>query len=57
MQALIPFSKCNDLSAVDVVRRADVLELARSWMTRALKVAVKKPLWLHIIRRPEWKLY
>lgn len=54
--ALVPFSKCGDLNADQMVRRLDVLELARRWMTRALKVAVKKPLWIHILRRPEWKL-
>ena len=55
--ALTPFSKSSDLDGDQIIRRADVLELARHWMTRAIKVAVKKPLWLHIVRRPEWRLY
>ena len=55
--ALVPFSKCKGLDADQIIRRADVLELARHWVTRAIKVAVKKPLWLHILRREDWKLY
>lgn len=49
-----PFSQCNE--ETDMIRRADVLELVRHWMTRAIKVAVKKPLWLHILRRENWRL-
>lgn len=55
--ASTPFSKCDALDGDQIVRRADVLELARYWMTRAIKIAVKKPLWLHIVRCPEWRLY
>lgn len=54
--ALTPYSKIHNLDVDQKLRRDKILELVRHWATRALRVKVKKPLWVHILCRPRWRL-
>lgn len=48
--------KRSEVSAGELPLRAAVLELARLWFTRSLKLRTGKPIHLRITSNPDWRL-
>ncbi len=53
-EALLPRQECINIHVVE--RRTEVLETARLWFTRALKISVNKPIGINITKNDNWRL-
>jgi hypothetical protein len=56
LEEVVPLANPTKEQVARVVRRAEALECARLWFTRALKNAKAPPIYIHILNDPRFRL-